>query len=79
MQAGAQLRSLPGVVSVELGPCLPNKRPVVDNTYDVAFIMTFRNEADLHAYEVNPDHVKLVQEVLKPLTRKIVVYDFIAR
>lgn len=79
MRAGEQLRSVPGVMSVEMGHCLPSKRPVVDSSYDVAFIMTFRNEADLHAYEVNATHVKLVQEVLKPLTRKIVVYDFMTR
>jgi hypothetical protein len=31
--------------------------------------------AALRAYEADPIHVKKVTEVLKPLSRKIVVYD----
>src|SRR5215218_3362084 len=68
------LRKIKGVYSVECGQVLPNpSRPdVVDSNFDVAFVVFFRDAAAYAAYEKDPEHVKMVEEVLKPLTSKVV-------
>lgn len=68
-------REIPGVQAVRVGRPLPSTRPVVDATYDVGLAMSFADEAALHAYEVHPQHVKAVREVLRPLAARIRVYD----
>ena len=70
-----KLKEIPGVVSITAGRPIPSTRPVVDSTYDVAFVMQFRDEQALQAYEVHPNHKKAVSEVLRPLTAKVLVYD----
>src|SRR5678815_162496 len=70
-----ELGKLPGITRVSAGRALPSTRPVVDSSYDIAFVMTFKDEASLHAYETNPTHVKAVNEIIKPMAEKIVVYD----
>ena len=67
--------SIPGVVSVTSGRALPSTRPVVDSSYDVAMVIAFTDEAALHAYDGHPTHRKAVDEVLKPLVGKLLVYD----
>ena len=68
--------TIPGVVSVTSGKALPSTRPVVDSSYDVAVVMGFTDEAALRAYDQHPTHKKAVDEVLKPLAAKLVIYDF---
>ena len=70
-----KLRKIPGVVSVTAGRAIPSTRPVVDSSFDVGIVITFRDEAALHAYETNPIHLKARDEVLRPLAGKLVVYD----
>lgn len=72
-------QDLPGVVAVSAGEPLPSDRPQVDGSFDVAIVMTFRDEAALRAYERHPAHKKAVEEVLRPLTARVVVYDFVVR
>jgi hypothetical protein len=74
-QAAEDLKALPQVKSVSHGTALASERPIVDDSFDVGFVMRFDSPADLHAYETHPQHVAKVNQVLKPLTRKIVVYD----
>jgi hypothetical protein len=76
MDASHTFTSIPGVAAVSAGTPLPSTRPVVDSSFDVGVVIEFDNEAALHAYEQNPIHQKAVAEVLRPLTRKIVIYDF---
>jgi hypothetical protein len=75
MQAADELRSIPGIRFLDHGTALPSSRPVVDDSFDVAFVMRFDSAAALQAYETNPVHVKKVETVLKPLAGKILVYD----
>ncbi len=69
-------RSIPGVRDVMVGEAVPSEREVVDSSFDVGILLTFENEADMHAYLVHPDHARAVRETLKPLVSKTVVYDF---
>ena len=74
--ASQQLRSIPGVVDVQAGAVLPSTRPTVDSTFDVGIVMTFTDEQALRAYATHPNHLKLVDEVLKPSADRYKVYDF---
>jgi hypothetical protein len=75
LAAAEPLRAIPGVVSVTAGTMLPSTRPIVDTTWDVAYVITFVNADAFNAYQTNPDHVKLRQQVLEPNVRQIKVYD----
>ncbi len=75
MAACAELRTIPGIQFLDTGTALASDRPVVDDSFDVGLVVRFNSEKSLHGYETSPLHLKKVNEVLKPLTRKIVVYD----
>jgi hypothetical protein len=70
------IKNIPGVVNVSGGECLKSDRSVVDSTYDVALVITFKDEAAMKAYATHPAHQKLIEEVLKPNVEKYVVYDY---
>ncbi len=75
--AADDLRKIPGIRFLDSGTPLASDRPVVDDSFDVGFTMRFDSAAALAAYEKDPRHLKKVNEVLKPLSRKIVVYDIV--
>lgn len=75
LTAADELRTIPGIRFLDHGTALPSNRPVVDDSFDAAFVMRFDSPAALEAYEKHPLHVKKVETVLKPLAGKIVVYD----
>ena len=70
---------IPQVRSLVAGPVLPSERAIVDDSFDVALVMTFDSPDAMAAYEKSPVHVQAVKDTLKPLTSKIVVYDFVAQ
>lgn len=76
-QTAEELRAIPQVRSVSHGTALASERPIVDDSFDVGFVMRFDSPAALHAYESHPFHVAKVNQVLKPLSRKVVVYDLV--
>jgi hypothetical protein len=67
--------TIPQTRSFRWGTPVPSERPVVDDTYDLALVMNFDDRAGLEAYENHPAHKRAAKEVLRPLARKIVVYD----
>lgn len=73
--ASDDLRAIPGIRFLDTGSALKSDRPVVDDSFDFALVMRFDSAAALHAYETDPRHVEKVTKVLKPLTKRIVVYD----
>jgi hypothetical protein len=74
--AAKSLEPIPGIVSLEVGECLPSKREIVDSTFDVAMVVQFRDEKALEEYLVNPIHVQAVKDHLVPLTSKVLIYDY---
>ena len=70
---------IPGLLDVSAGTALPSTRPAVDSSFDVAVVMTFKDEAALRAYDVHPRHKKAVDEVLRPLVARLVIYDVRSR
>lgn len=75
-EAVNSLADIPEVVSVVCGDIEKSSEPVADNSFDIGFIITFKNKSDLEAYLPHPLHVKAVNDVLKPSLKKVVVYDF---
>jgi hypothetical protein len=70
-----KLRDLPGVLDIAAGIPLPSTRPVVDSSYDVALVITFRSRADLERYITHPRHQQLLKNTIKPLVDHYKVYD----
>ena len=75
--ASHELRVIPGIKFLDSGTALASDRPVVDDSFDIGMTMRFDSVESLRAYESHPRHVQKVTEVLKPLSKKIVVYDMI--
>lgn len=75
--AADDLRSIPGLRFLDHGTALASDRPVVDDSFDVGFVMRFDSSSALQAYEKKPLHVRKVNETLRPLSRKILVYDIV--
>lgn len=74
-EAGDRLRTIPGILMLDGGTPLPSDRPVVDDSFDVGFVMRFPSKEALDTYEPHPAHQKEVDGVIRPLARKVVVYD----
>lgn len=70
------LRDIPGILTIHTGTAIPGDRAIVDDSFDVGIVFTFTDVDAMHAYLVHPKHQAAVQNTLKPLVKKIVVYDF---
>ncbi len=79
IKASQQLNDLPGIVSRHVGVVMPSERGIVDDTFDVAVTVTMKNKAALNAYLDHPKHKKVLHEKIKPLTNRVVAYDFISQ
>jgi len=79
IDASRTFADIPGVLSVSAGEAIPSERPIVDDSFDVAILLTFANAADLAAYLAHPEHIRARDEILVPRVAKILVYDFTDR
>lgn len=70
-----ELDQIPGMIDVSVADKLASDRPTVDSSYDLLFVMTFKDEAALRAYNDHPIHQKLTETVLKPNVSKLQIYD----
>ncbi len=57
-------------------PASTKDRDVVDHSYSVSYMVMFDNQADQDAYQIDPIHLKFVEEN-QHLWSKVVVYDSI--
>ncbi|BFM22127.1 Dabb family protein [Gilvimarinus japonicus] len=72
------LGSISTVQGIHVGvPASTEQRDVVDNSYQVSELLLFASAADQDAYQVDPIHLKFVEQC-SHLWRKVVVYDSIA-
>ncbi len=74
--ANKYLRDIPGALHFHVGRMATSERPVVDQSYQVALNIVFKDKATQDAYQVHPEHVKFVEEVFKRVCNKVVIYDF---
>lgn len=55
-------------------PAGTESRDVVDHSYSVSYMVMFDSQADQDAYQIDPIHLKFVEDC-QHLWRKVVVYD----
>ena len=68
------LAEIPSIQSVSWGPPAGTPRNVVDNSYDLAWIVNFASSEDHDAYQVDSLHVAFVEKY-KFIFKKVQVYD----
>jgi hypothetical protein len=69
------LEQLPMVEKVFVGQPIMSDRKVVDDSFSVAFTMTFKDEAALEAYNADPRHKKSSARTLRYVARGV-IYDY---
>ena len=76
--AGAEkyLKPIPGVLQFHVGRMVPSPRPVVEQSYQVGLNIVFADKKAQDDYQVHPLHLEFVEKVLKPIQKRVVVYDF---
>ena len=73
----AGLKKLSSVTSIQyfhIGRPAGTKRDVIDSSYSVSWCLFFANAADQDSYQVDPIHLRFVEEC-KHLWKRVVVYD----
>ena len=68
------LAKIPGVLRMHVGIPAGTPRDVVDNSYGVALVIEFADQAAHDAYQDHPDHHRFV-EACSPLWSRVQVYD----
>ncbi|WP_309398075.1 Dabb family protein [Cerasicoccus maritimus] len=76
LAAAKELGDIPGCENFRTGAPVPSTRGVVDDSFAVAISMDFADQATADAYQSHPDHLKFVNESVKPFVKRFVVYDF---
>ena len=57
-----------------IGKPADTNREVIDRSYSVSWMLLFKNKADQDSYQVDPIHLKFVEDY-SSLWSKVVVYD----
>ena len=76
--AGAHkhLRAIPGSTHLHIGKMSPSPRPVVEQSYQVGLTLVFPDKKTEQEYQLHPQHLEFIAKYVKPLVKKVVVYDF---
>lgn len=71
-------REIPEVESASVGAAASEpSTEFTDQTFDVGFVLRFRDDAARERYNAHPVHQKAAQEVFLPLSRKLLFYRFV--
>ncbi|MCG5054019.1 MAG: Dabb family protein [Myxococcales bacterium] len=70
------LADIPGVRGFHCGKMVPSERPVVDQSYQVGLYVLVDDKAAELAYQVHPQHLAFIENVVKATTLRAVVYDY---
>lgn len=79
IETSEEFRKIPGVLDVQCGTAIPSERPVVDDSYDLAVIVTCDNADALQSYLEHPLHKIAAEEIVKPLVERVQIYDIQTR
>ena len=71
-----ELKSIPHVKSISTGRKTHSIEPVADNSFDIAFTVTFDSKDKLQSYLQHPLHQQALETVFKPALKKVIVYDY---
>ena len=76
LQATHRLRAIPGVLDIRFGEKIESDRAIVDDSFDIGITMVFISTEAMNEYLVHPLHHAVVEQEIRPLVDRIVVYDF---
>jgi len=75
-QKTAELKNIPGLISLNMGEAIPSERPIVDDSFDLGIVMQFPNAKAMNTYLVHPQHKAFMKNYVKGNVEKLLVYDF---
>jgi Stress responsive A/B Barrel Domain len=78
-QLESALQKLAAVSTIKhyhIGKPAATSRGVIDNTYSLSWMLVFENASDQDSYQVDPIHLKFVEEN-SYLWERVIVYDSI--
>jgi hypothetical protein len=75
ISASRELKTIAGVNSIVVGQAVTSDRDIVDDSFDVGMVMSFKSQQKLDQYLVDEEHIRRVKEVFAPQCGKILVYD----
>ena len=76
IEATRGFSSIPGVEEIRVGEPIPSQRTNVDNSYDIGLYIVFSSKEALETYLAHPEHKAAQRSILRPLAKKVVIYDF---
>lgn len=76
IEATRTLEQLPGIISVHVGAVIPSDRKVVDDSFDIGVHMLFSDHQSMEHYGNHPEHQRILNQIVMPLTERILIYDF---
>jgi hypothetical protein len=71
-----KLSAVSTIRSFHIGKPASTKREVIDSSYSISWLLLFNNKEDQDSYQIDPVHLKFVEEC-SHLWSKVVVYDTI--
>jgi hypothetical protein len=69
-----KLSKVKTIQQFHMGKPAATRRDVIDSGYSVSWLLLFKNKEDQDSYQVDPIHLKFVEECAH-LWSKVVVYD----
>jgi hypothetical protein len=75
-EANERLSDIPQVLSIRIGNPLESDRSRVDDSFDLANVITFNSVEDMNDYLVHPIHEKFISEFITGKVEKVIAYDF---
>lgn len=76
LQATERLRAIPGIIDLRMGEVIESDRNIVDDSFDIGIYFYFDDVAAINRYLLHPRHQAIVEQDIKPLVQRILVYDF---
>jgi hypothetical protein len=70
-----ELTTIPEVRDMVVGAPVPSERPIVEDSFDIGLVLTFRDETALDIYLNHPEHTRRVRDTLQPLCVRVQVVD----
>lgn len=74
--AQESLRTIPGLVSLDIARPIPSDRPIVDSSYDIVSQFVFPDAETMRAYLSHPTHVAFLKDPAQQAVARIQVYDY---
>lgn len=71
-----KLSAVATIQSFHIGKPADTNRAVIDSSYSLSWLVLFKNREDQDSYQIDPIHLKFVEEC-SALWNKVVVYDTI--